>query len=236
MKNLILIILVLLITPMVSLAQKKSVSVKGYYRKNGTYVRPHTRSYSGSSSSSSTSKSHSSKSYSTGSSYSNQKATDEKPEKTDSTYTPTNTTKSSGIAIDKPQTTTKLDTKPAEKKNITPAIVHRIDAKSNVNVSLNKKSIIIEIVFDGDKKCVQKNQKFKIWLEQGGNFTVSNTAETNCNGKLSCTIEDKTLLEKMASYKIQTIQTGTDKGFINVGINNVDEVQIKISNLYQQIK
>lgn len=54
----------LLLIPLSVDAQRRTTSVKGYTRKDGTYVRPHTRSYkSGSNSYSSSSSSYSSSSY-----------------------------------------------------------------------------------------------------------------------------------------------------------------------------
>lgn len=43
-RNLLLLLLTFCLTA-TTFAQKRSTSVKGYYRKNGTYVRPHTRTY-----------------------------------------------------------------------------------------------------------------------------------------------------------------------------------------------
>ncbi len=48
MKNFYLILLSL--SFLLGHSQRKTTSVKGYYRKNGTYVKPHTRSYNSSSS------------------------------------------------------------------------------------------------------------------------------------------------------------------------------------------
>lgn len=61
MKKIVLLLLFTLLLATSIFAQKRTTSVKGYYRKDGTYVRPHTRSYTpGASSSSSYSSSSSS--------------------------------------------------------------------------------------------------------------------------------------------------------------------------------
>lgn len=49
-KNILLFIFTFFIAGQI-FAQKKTTSVKGYYRKDGTYVRPHTRTYNAGSSS-----------------------------------------------------------------------------------------------------------------------------------------------------------------------------------------
>ena len=55
MKRITVLFLIASLCINLAYAQKRTTSVKGYYRKNGTYVSPHTRGYSAGSSSSSTS-------------------------------------------------------------------------------------------------------------------------------------------------------------------------------------
>jgi len=50
MKKLLLLLFIGLLFSNDIYCQRKTTSVKGYYRKNGTYVRPHTRTYNSSSS------------------------------------------------------------------------------------------------------------------------------------------------------------------------------------------
>jgi len=52
MKRLFLLIALIIAFSAEGFSQRKTTSIKGYYRKDGTYVRPHTRTYNGSGSSS----------------------------------------------------------------------------------------------------------------------------------------------------------------------------------------
>lgn len=73
MKRILVFVISLAIILIADNALAKTVSVKGYYRKNGTYVRPHTRNVKGSKTSSSkTIRSTKSSVYSTGSSTSSE--------------------------------------------------------------------------------------------------------------------------------------------------------------------
>lgn len=94
--------------------------------------------------------------------------------------------------------------------------------KVGKSIDIQAKGSQISFAF-GDKSCVKKNAKIKVWFENAETILVDNVSENNCTGTASFVLSADNL-KKAKTLKISVLQINTEQGVTTLLIGNKDAV------------